>query len=84
MPADRAISADTDDRSATRYSPEIRRAALRWVAEARTRCVRLPDAWLWVEAYCLDALCALAINPAMLRLISSPPPRHMPRHRPEA
>lgn len=34
--------------------------AIRWVAEARTRCVRLPDAWLWVEAYCLDALCALA------------------------
>lgn len=37
-------------------------AAVRWVAEARTRCVRLPDAWLWVEAYCLDALCALAIE----------------------
>lgn len=37
-------------------------AALRWVAEARTRCVRLPDAWLWVEGYCLDALCALAID----------------------
>jgi tetratricopeptide (TPR) repeat protein len=35
-------------------------AAVRWVAEARTRCVRLPDAWLWVEAYCLDALCTLA------------------------
>lgn len=37
-------------------------AALRWVAEARTRCVRLPDAWLWVEGYCLDALCVLAIE----------------------
>ena len=37
-----------------------REGAIRWVAEARTRCVRLPDAWLWVEAYCLDALCALA------------------------
>jgi hypothetical protein len=35
---------------------------LRWVAEARTRCVRLPDAWLWVEGYCLDALCVLAIE----------------------
>jgi hypothetical protein len=34
--------------------------ALRWVSEARERCVRLPDAWLWVEGYCLDALCALA------------------------
>ena len=37
-------------------------AAIRWVAQARTRCVRLPDAWLWVEAYCLDALCALGIE----------------------
>jgi DNA-binding SARP family transcriptional activator len=37
-------------------------AALRWVEEARTRCVRLPDAWLWVEGYCLDALCVLAIQ----------------------
>ncbi len=37
-------------------------AALRWVAEARTRCVRLPDAWLWVEGYCLDALCTLAVE----------------------
>jgi DNA-binding SARP family transcriptional activator len=35
-------------------------AAIRWVAEARTRCVRLPDSSLWVEAYCLDALCTLA------------------------
>jgi tetratricopeptide (TPR) repeat protein len=34
--------------------------ALRWVAEARARCTRLPDAWLWVEGYCLDALCVLA------------------------
>ncbi len=37
-------------------------AALRWVTEARLRCVRLPDAWLWVEGYCLDALCALAVE----------------------
>lgn len=36
--------------------------AVRWVAQARTRCVRLPDAWLWVEAYCLDALCTLGIE----------------------
>ena len=36
--------------------------ALRWVTEARLRCVRLPDAWLWVEGYCLDALCALAVE----------------------
>lgn len=37
-------------------------SAIRWVAQARTRCVRLPDAWLWVEGYCLDALCRLAID----------------------
>jgi DNA-binding SARP family transcriptional activator len=37
-------------------------AAVRWVAEARTRCVRVPDAWLWVEGYCLDALCVLAVE----------------------
>lgn len=36
--------------------------AIRWIAEARTRCVRLPDAWLWVEAHCLDALAALGIK----------------------
>jgi tetratricopeptide (TPR) repeat protein len=37
-------------------------AALRWLTEARHRCVRLPDAYLWVEGYCLDALCALALD----------------------
>jgi DNA-binding SARP family transcriptional activator len=36
--------------------------ALEWLMEARTRCVRLPDAWLWVEAYTLDALCSLAVE----------------------
>jgi hypothetical protein len=36
--------------------------ALHWVTEARYRCVRLPDAYLWVEGYCLDALCALALE----------------------
>ncbi len=35
---------------------------LRWITEARDRCVRLPDAYLWVEGYCLDALCALAVE----------------------
>jgi hypothetical protein len=30
--------------------------------EARNRCVRLPDAWLWIEAYTLDALCSLAVE----------------------
>ncbi|WP_132213888.1 BTAD domain-containing putative transcriptional regulator [Kribbella steppae] len=37
-------------------------SAMRWVTEARMRCIRLPDAWLWVEGYCLDALCELAIE----------------------
>jgi hypothetical protein len=37
-------------------------AALQWITEARHRCVRLTDAYLWVEAYCLDALCALAVE----------------------
>lgn len=37
-------------------------AGVRWIAEARSRCVRLPDAWLWVEGYCLDALCVLAVE----------------------
>jgi DNA-binding SARP family transcriptional activator/Tfp pilus assembly protein PilF len=36
--------------------------ALRRVSEARVRCVRLPDAWLWVEGYCLDALCELGLR----------------------
>ncbi len=36
--------------------------ALHWITEARHRCVRLPDAYLWVEGYCLDALCALALE----------------------
>ena len=36
--------------------------ALEWLTEARARCVRLPDAWLWIEAYTLDALCALAVE----------------------
>jgi DNA-binding SARP family transcriptional activator len=37
-------------------------SALGWITEARHRCVRLPDAYLWVEGYCLDALCALALE----------------------
>ena len=36
--------------------------ALDWLREARSRCVRLPDAWLWVEAYALDALCSSAVE----------------------
>lgn len=45
--------------AAHRGDPE---AALRSISEARTQCVRLPDAYLWVEAYCLDALCTLALE----------------------
>jgi tetratricopeptide (TPR) repeat protein len=36
--------------------------ALEWLGEARSRCVRLPDAYLWVEGYTLDALCSLAVE----------------------
>jgi hypothetical protein len=36
--------------------------ALRWISEARHQCVRLPDAYLWVEGYCLDALCVLTLQ----------------------
>jgi hypothetical protein len=43
--------------------------ALEWLGEARTRCVRLPDAWLWIEGYALDALCSLAVE---YRLPSAP------------
>jgi DNA-binding SARP family transcriptional activator len=38
-----------------------REVAFDRLVTARQRCVRLPDAWLWVEAYCLDALAALAV-----------------------
>jgi uncharacterized membrane-anchored protein len=36
--------------------------AVRMVTEARMQCVRLPDAWLWVEGSCLDTLCSLTIE----------------------
>lgn len=35
--------------------------AVEWLREARRRGARLPDAYLWVEAYTLDALCSLAV-----------------------
>ena len=34
--------------------------AIAWLDDARTRCIRIPDAYLWVHAWCLDALCAVA------------------------
>jgi hypothetical protein len=37
-------------------------SAVQLVSAARTRCVRLPDAHQWVEGYCLDALCAIAVE----------------------
>ena len=36
--------------------------AIAWLDDARTRCIRIPDAYLWVHAYCLDALCSVAIE----------------------
>lgn len=36
-------------------------AALQWLEDARRRCRRLPDSWLWVEAYALEALCRVAV-----------------------
>jgi DNA-binding SARP family transcriptional activator len=35
--------------------------AIAWLDDARTRCVRTSDAYLWVHAYCIDALCEVAI-----------------------
>ena len=34
---------------------------IRWLDDARTRCVRVSDAYLWIHGYCLDALCGQAI-----------------------
>lgn len=34
---------------------------IRWLDDARTRCVRIPDAYLWIMGYCLDSLCEQAI-----------------------
>lgn len=36
--------------------------AVEWLEDARRRCVRLPDAYLWVEGYTLDALCGVGIE----------------------
>ncbi|MGH2401702.1 MAG: SARP family transcriptional regulator, partial [Candidatus Limnocylindria bacterium] len=35
---------------------------IRWLDDARTRCVRIPDAYLWIQGYCLDTLCEQAIE----------------------
>ncbi|MFN2388614.1 MAG: BTAD domain-containing putative transcriptional regulator [Actinomycetota bacterium] len=36
--------------------------AIDWLDDARTRCVRIADAYMWIEAYCQDALCQIAIS----------------------
>lgn len=36
--------------------------ALDLLAEAPQRCRRLPDTYLWIETYALDALCAVAVE----------------------
>jgi tetratricopeptide (TPR) repeat protein len=51
--------------------------AITWLDDARTRCIRIPDAYLWVHAYCLDALCEAAVDlgreeaPAWIRDLES-------------
>lgn len=35
--------------------------AFAWLDDAQTRCVRIADAYVWVHAYCLDALCRVAV-----------------------
>jgi len=35
--------------------------AIDWLDDARTRCVRIDDAYRWVEVYCQDALCEVSI-----------------------
>lgn len=36
--------------------------AVDWLDDARTRCVRIADAYLWIRAYCEDALCRVAVR----------------------
>ena len=36
--------------------------AIDWLDDARTRCVRISDAYRWVEVYCQDALCEVAVG----------------------
>jgi len=44
--------------AASRGQPQ---KALEWLREARRRAARLPDAYLWVKAYTLDALCSIGV-----------------------
>jgi tetratricopeptide (TPR) repeat protein len=36
--------------------------ALEWLESAPRRCRRLPDSWLWIEAYGLETLCRVAVE----------------------
>jgi DNA-binding SARP family transcriptional activator len=36
--------------------------SLHWLADARRRSSRLPDGYLWVDAYILEALCSVAVE----------------------
>ena len=38
-----------------------RAAALAWLREATTRAVRVADPWVWMHAWCLEALAGVAI-----------------------
>jgi DNA-binding SARP family transcriptional activator len=37
-------------------------AGLTWLEDATDRCVRTADAYLWIQAYCLDALCSMGLQ----------------------
>lgn len=39
--------------------------AVAWLDDARSRCIRIPSTYLWMHAYCLDALCEVAIDQAL-------------------
>jgi DNA-binding SARP family transcriptional activator len=39
-----------------------RAAALAWLREAATRAVRVADPWVWMHAWCLEALAGVAIT----------------------
>lgn len=46
---------------------------IRWLDDARTRCIRIPDAYLWIHAFCLDTLCEAGLRhgiPAARRWVS--------------
>jgi hypothetical protein len=34
---------------------------VRWLDDARMRCIRIPDTYWWIHGYCLDTLCEQAI-----------------------